>query len=238
MRIPDRLRHPSFISAAALASLIWSCPPLHAEVESFAYDGPGNLTSISSTNSLVPSITAQPAPQLIQTSAPVTLSVVAAGPGLAFQWLINGSPILGTTGDTLVLTNPALFASNSFSVIISNVSGVVTSTPAMLWLDSNANGIPDWWEMKYFGNLNQPANGDFDHDGVSNLDEYLEGTNPTNSLSFNPRLTIQPSRGRVFASPDLPYYTNGQNVNLSTIPDTGNLFLGWSGSVTGSVSPL
>ncbi len=50
-------------------------------------------------------------------------------------------------------------------------------------LDSNGNGIPDTWEMQYFGNLLQPANGDFDGDGFSNLQEYLADTNPTNSNS-------------------------------------------------------
>jgi hypothetical protein len=44
--------------------------------------------------------------------------------------------------------------------------------------DSNCNGIPDWWELLYFGNLNQPANGDYDGDGVSNYIEWLEGRNP------------------------------------------------------------
>jgi hypothetical protein len=46
-------------------------------------------------------------------------------------------------------------------------------------LDSDADSLPDWWEMKYFTNLNQTATGDFDHDGYNNLEEYAAGTNPT-----------------------------------------------------------
>ena len=46
-------------------------------------------------------------------------------------------------------------------------------------LDSNGNSLPDWWEMKYFGNLTQTASGDYDHDGYTNLQEYADGTDPT-----------------------------------------------------------
>jgi hypothetical protein len=46
-------------------------------------------------------------------------------------------------------------------------------------LDSDRDSLPDWWEVKYFTNLNQTAAGDFDHDGYNNLEEYAAGTNPT-----------------------------------------------------------
>jgi hypothetical protein len=126
-----------------------------------------------------------------------------------------------------------------YTVIVSNSYGTVTSTPAALWMDSNNNGIPDWWEIQYFGNLNQTATGDYDGDGVDNLNEYLEGTNPTNALSFNPRLYITtPAGGQVYATPYQPYYTNGQVITLTAIPDDGLSFLGWTGAVTGVKSPI
>jgi len=46
-------------------------------------------------------------------------------------------------------------------------------------LDSDEDSLPDWWEMKYFMNLNQTATGDFDHDGYNNLEEFAAGTDPT-----------------------------------------------------------
>jgi len=46
-------------------------------------------------------------------------------------------------------------------------------------LDSDGDSLPDWWEMKYFMNLNQTATGDFDHDGYNNLGEYAAGKDPT-----------------------------------------------------------
>ena len=45
--------------------------------------------------------------------------------------------------------------------------------------DTDNDGMDDDWENTHFGNLSQTAAGDFDNDGVSNLDEYGGGTNPT-----------------------------------------------------------
>jgi hypothetical protein len=49
--------------------------------------------------------------------------------------------------------------------------------------DTDGDGLPDWWEMQNFTNLSQTATNDFDHDGVSNSNEYRYGTSPTNAAS-------------------------------------------------------
>lgn len=54
--------------------------------------------------------------------------------------------------------------------------------------DQNANGLMDAWEINHFGNLDQFASGDYDGDGISNLQEYLNGTNP-NDFSFSLSVT-------------------------------------------------
>lgn len=59
-------------------------------------------------------------------------------------------------------------------VIASRVTG-----PDELPVDADADGLPDAWEIKYFGNLSQAANADPDQDGSNNFEEYLRGTNPT-----------------------------------------------------------
>jgi hypothetical protein len=59
--------------------------------------------------------------------------------------------------------------------------------------DSDADRLPDFWELAYFGDLNQTASGDFDRDGQNNLFEYLAGSNPTNPASvFMPRAETVP----------------------------------------------
>jgi hypothetical protein len=48
-----------------------------------------------------------------------------------------------------------------------------------LTLDSNANGLPDWWEIKTFGSLGGAAGaGDYDNDGLTNAEEYWLKLNP------------------------------------------------------------
>jgi hypothetical protein len=169
----------------------------------------------------------------LEPNTPVSLSVIASGLGLTYQWYSNGVPMVGATNDSLLFLNFPLNQFATYTVVLSNASGVLTSTPASLWLDFNGNGLPDWWEAKYFGNLDQTADGDFDGDGVSNLEEFLEGTNPADPTSYNPRLHIRTAHGQVIPSPAQPYYTMGQLVQLTAIPDAGQAFLGWSGAATG-----
>lgn len=44
--------------------------------------------------------------------------------------------------------------------------------------DSDADGLRDDWENRYFGNLDQTATGDADNDGLSNAGEFGADTNP------------------------------------------------------------
>ena len=55
-------------------------------------------------------------------------------------------------------------------------------------VDTDGNGLPDWWEQQFFGHLTgTDPNADPDLDGASNLAEYLAGTTPTN---FNSALRL------------------------------------------------
>jgi len=49
--------------------------------------------------------------------------------------------------------------------------------------DSNSNGIPDVWELQYFGNLTNTPTGDNDGDLADNYDEYIADTDPMNPAS-------------------------------------------------------
>lgn len=50
--------------------------------------------------------------------------------------------------------------------------------------DSDADGLPDWWEIAYGTNWKVPdAGADPDHDGLTNWQEFLAGTHPNNPTS-------------------------------------------------------
>lgn len=50
--------------------------------------------------------------------------------------------------------------------------------------DSDGDGMDDSWELANFGTLSRDGTVDFDSDGVSDLNEFLAGTNPTDSASY------------------------------------------------------
>src|ERR1019366_1240940 len=63
----------------------------------------------------------------------VHLAANAAGvPPLAYQWYFNGPSLLSCTNPDLVLTSLLLSQSGTYTVVISNVYGAVTSAPVML----------------------------------------------------------------------------------------------------------
>ncbi|MDB6055545.1 MAG: hypothetical protein JWN25_3068, partial [Verrucomicrobiales bacterium] len=60
--------------------------------------------------------------------------------------------------------------------------------------DVNHNGISDLWEQQFFGIVNpgRTSTTDTDSDGVSDLHEFLSGTDPSNASS---RLGLSTSKG-------------------------------------------
>gem|GEM_PF-6031212 len=46
-------------------------------------------------------------------------------------------------------------------------------------LDSEPDGLPDWWELHYFGNTAATPGADPDNDGATNAAELAAGTDPT-----------------------------------------------------------
>ena len=86
------------------------------------------------TTPVAPSITSQPGNQTILAGQSATFSVIANGTSpLSYQWRQNGSAIGGATSSSY--TTPAETTANSgatFSVVVSNSAGSVTSNNATL----------------------------------------------------------------------------------------------------------
>jgi hypothetical protein len=66
--------------------------------------------------------------------------------------------------------------------------------------DEDGDGMDDAWEMAYFNTLSRDGRGDYDQDGVNDLQEFLAGTDPTNGGSIFQVLTLtHPAGGSVTA---------------------------------------
>ena len=73
----------------------------------------------------------QPASQAMNQNSTGTLSVVASGHALKYQWNYNGSPLAGRTSSSLAITNVQPSDAGSYSVFITNSTGyAITSAVA------------------------------------------------------------------------------------------------------------
>jgi hypothetical protein len=63
-------------------------------------------------------------------------------------------------------------------------SAIATNYPNLFyrirsWQDSDGSGLPDWWQLQYFGHTGVDPYADPDGDGWNNLQEFQNGTDPT-----------------------------------------------------------
>ncbi len=80
-----------------------------------------------------PSILMQPQSQIVPSWTNVSFVVGAAGPPpLAYQWQLNGGNLSGATNASLSLTNVTGADAGNYSVIVTNLSGMVASSNAVL----------------------------------------------------------------------------------------------------------
>jgi hypothetical protein len=89
-----------------------------------------------------PTITTQPQSQTVTTGSAATFTVAASGSGLSYQWNRNGAAIAGATSATYTIQSAALSDSGaSFTVVVSNSGGQITSSAATLTANANPEGL-------------------------------------------------------------------------------------------------
>lgn len=96
--------------------------------------------------------------------------------------------------------------------------------------DSDGDGIPDWWMLKYFGHPtgqaydHSRAQDDADGDGFTNYQEFLTGTDPTNRNSFFHLLISQAPPNLLLSWPSVPGKSYQLQFNMDvTNPSWTNL---------------
>jgi subtilisin family serine protease len=110
--------------------------------------------------------------------------------------------------------------------------------------DTDASGLPDWWQQQYLAGLGNSPTADGDHDGRSNLEEFIAGTDPGTSDRFETSAATDPEHpgqttlswasviGRFYvveASTDLAVWSPASSM----MAGTGNVMT-WSESAAGT----
>ena len=122
------------------------------------------LVEASDANGTTPSITADPLP-----AGAVFFQDTTATPPIAryiFDWVPTAEQV-GVYEITYTATDGILSATRKAFITVT------------INTDSDGDGLDDQWELDNFGTLERDGSGDFDGDGISDLDEFLNGTDPT-----------------------------------------------------------
>jgi hypothetical protein len=156
---------------------------------------------------LTPAFAQVPTNQLVWAGTNLVWTVAVTGNPLpfGFEWkhLSGGRTLASNTvsrrEDSLVLENVQPSQAGLYSITVRNPAvpgGITASFSLTVYADSDNDGLPDHWELRYFGNaLVANPGADSDNDTLNNLEEYIAGTNPVDPLSYLKVNRVRPGLG-------------------------------------------
>ncbi len=209
--------------------------------------------TLSTAGSWIPAVqVTQAVGNSILASLPATGTVVNAPDASTAYRYLNGTSMAGPHVAGAVAFAAWNFPSETMVQRISRILANTTAVPALggktatggrldllKMIDTDLDGLPDWWEMENFGNLTRTATQDADGDGFTNLAEFLSGTSPLSGgsrlafSSFLPAVTAGGGRSVALTFPTVAYRTYKVEWSETLQPPWTALT-----TVTGNGSPL
>ena len=197
-----------------------------------------------------PSITNQPVSQVVTSGNSVTFNVgVLGNPPIKYAWQLNNAPINNATNASLTIPNVQLTNAGNYSVIVTDLTGVVTSTNATLtvitpapvpnftasplsgtaplnvsFTDTSSGSITSWAWAFGDGNTstNQNPSDSYASPGAYTVQEIVNGAGGYRTNTMANLISVYDS----FAWWQLQYFGSTNN-NSSTAPGgdyTGNRY--------------
>lgn len=202
MNQPNAYRH----SRLGLAT----CGLLSLSLTACWWDGNGHKTA-------APVITSQPSNATVFAGQPASFGVTASGEALTYQWQKGGTAVSGGTAATLSLAAVAAGDAGSYTVVVTNAGGSVTSSAATL----TVNGPP--------AISAQPANASATAGGTATFSVTATGL----QLAYQWKKNGAAVAGATSASYTTPVLTVGDNQAVYTVTVTNP-----AGNVTSSGATL
>jgi len=209
------------------------------------YTSAANVSGFATTTNSVQVVTTCVPPQIVTqptnevvvagSTAQFTVSASSSVP-MFYQWYFNTNAPISSPSSfaTLTLPNVTPLSAGSYSVIISNAFGSVTSSVASLTVELPFQA----WQNYYFRSSTNPAaapGADPLGKGISNTNQFLLGLNPTNPASVFRIIAISLGGG----TNTVTWKTSGGDLNAASFYGPTvitNIVQGSVGAATGSYS--
>jgi hypothetical protein len=154
-----------------------------------------------------------PAAESVFPGGNATFTAAATGSGLAYQWQLNGTNLSGATASTLVLANVNAGQSGNYTVVVTNVTGSVTSSPAAtLTVAAPAagsyqqavvsDGPEGYWRLNEAGTETNAGGGVIIFDSMGRHDGLCYGNSPTTEEPLPPG-TAYSTANMTFSQPGI-----------------------------------
>jgi hypothetical protein len=143
-----------------------------------------------------PGFALNPVSQAVAVGGSVSLSAIATGwpPPFIMEWRRSATPVITNVQESLTtflsFSAPTVVTTVQYRAVLKNLAtpAGVASTFATISVqaDADGDGLPDPWETAYGFSSEDPNDAplDADGDGMSNWQEHVAGTDPTNAASY------------------------------------------------------